>query len=81
MGKSRKRKDNDSDNESTKNGESSKQHLPILHQITQFLPFTGGKDDFEIWYERFEQWLLANKVEASREVSLFLTLLSNDTSA
>ena len=38
-------------------------------------------DDWSLWFERFEQFVKVNDVRQDKQVSLFLTLIGNDTYA
>lgn len=58
--------------------EENSQQMTLSAPFTQFSAFSK-EEDFEIWFERLEQWFLANNVPPEKQVAVFLSLLNSET--
>ena len=47
--------------------EENSQQMTLSAPFTQFSAFSK-EEDFEIWFERLEQWFLANNVPPEKQV-------------
>ena len=52
--------------------------LDMATRIGNIKPFRLGKEDWEQYVERFEQYVVANNVEEGRRVATFLTMMGAD---
>ena len=52
--------------------------LNMATRIGNIEPFRLGKEDWEQYVERFEQYVVANNVEEGRRVATFLTMMGAD---
>lgn len=58
---------------------SERQVNTIVSGTVGSLPeFSAEGDEWSLWYERFEQYCVANVIEQERKVSSFLTLIGNN---
>lgn len=49
-----------------------------MARIGSISEYKEGKEDFESYLERLEQWMVANEVEDEKKVSVFLSLIGAD---
>ncbi|XP_014208233.1 uncharacterized protein LOC106639237 [Copidosoma floridanum] len=59
-------------------GNSQRTVETIVKGTIGSLPEFSIEENWSLWFERFEQYCVANKVNANKQVSLFLTLLEKE---